>query len=323
MSSTAWPRILQGGLQGFVTRGRAPLGVSWIVTNRCNLRCVYCACPDIKTKELNTAQALDVIEDMAQMGTARVHLTGGEPLVRKDIGTLIDRMRFFDMRVSMSSNGTLVPRRKRVLRGLRSVSFSLDGPPEIHDTNRADGSVADVLRALDTLIALDVRRFITCLITRTTDEACLDFVLKVAQEHGAEVFFQPALDVVLATDMNNPVVADSVHVRRVLAAVLERRQAGEPVGNSVGGLRDLMTWPKPRSLRCGVNRVAVRITPEGILLPCHERASAPDGESVLQGGFAAAFKRLRLKQCTECWGAGRTEMRTAIRRGLVGEFIRS
>ena len=223
----------------------------------------------------------------------------------------------------MSSNGTLVPRRKRVLRGLRSVSFSLDGPPAIHDANRADGSVAEVLRALDTLIELDVPRFITCLVTRTTDEACLDFVLNVAREKGAQVFFQPALDVVLATEQDNPVAANSTHVNQVLRWVLERRKAGEPVGNSTTGLQDLMSWPEPRRLRCGVNRIAVRITPEGILLPCHERASAPDGEDILQGGFAAAFERLRLQQCTECWGAGRTEMRTAIRRGLLGELIRS
>ena len=269
--------MLRGGVPSFIRRGRAPLGVSWVVTNRCNLRCVYCACPDIKTKELNTEQAVDVIGEMSCLGTARVHLTGGEPLVRKDIGTLIERMRFYDMRVSMSSNGTLVPRRKRILRGLRSVSFSLDGPPEVHDANRAAGSVDEVRRALDVLIDIDVPRYLTCLVTRTTNEQCIDYVLKVARDSGAEVFFQPALDVVLATERNNPVVADAEHIRRTLAAVVARRHAGEPVGNSLTGLRDLMSWPATRRLHCSVNRLAVRITPEGILLPCHERASAPDG----------------------------------------------
>ena len=315
--------MLQGGVPSFIRRGRAPLGVSWVVTNRCNLRCVYCACPDIKTKELNTEQAVDVIGEMSCLGTARVHLTGGEPLVRKDIGTLIERMRFYDMRVSMSSNGTLVPRRKRILRGLRSVSFSLDGPPEVHDANRAAGSVDEVRRALDVLIDIDVPRYLTCLVTRTTNEQCIDYVLKVARDSGAEVFFQPALDVVLATERNNPVVADAEHIRRTLAAVVARRHAGEPVGNSLTGLRDLMSWPATRRLHCSVNRLAVRITPEGILLPCHERASAPDGESILHGGFTAAFERLSLKRCTECWGVGRVEMRTAVRRGLLGELIRS
>ena len=323
MSSTAWPRILQGGLPAATRFGRAPLGVSWVVTNRCNLRCVYCACPDIKTKELNTSQALDVVEDMAALGTARVHITGGEPLVRKDIGTLIDRMRFFDIRVSMSSNGTLVPRRKRLLRGLRSVSFSLDGPPEVHDENRAHGSAGDVFRALETLEAIGVTRYLTCLLTRTTDERCLDYVLDVARKTGALVFFQPALDVVLATDQHNPAVANTDQLHRNLREVIARKEAGEPVGNSLVGLRDMMSWPQKRPLRCGVNRLAVRITPEGLLLPCHERASVPDGQSILPDGFRAAFERLSLKQCTECWGAGRVEMRTAIRRGLLGELIRS
>jgi len=299
--------------------------VSWIITNRCNLRCVYCACPDIKVPELDTDQALDVIDEMAELGTARVHLTGGEPLVRKDIGKLIGRLRFHAIEVSVSSNGTLVPRRKRMLRDCRSVSLSLDGPPAIHDQNRTEGQVAEVVAALEALTAIGVDRYLTCLITSTTDLACIDFVLETAAQHGAEVFFQPALDVVLATDDANPVAAGPERVRSLLEQVAERKREGHPVGNSLAGLADLATWPQERALRCPVNRFAFRITPEGVLLPCHERAGVPDGESVLDGGFAAAFSRLKLKRCTECWGAGRVEMRLAVARGPLGlpEFLRS
>lgn len=325
MSSSRLSRVAAGSVRTVLRHGRVPAGVSWIITNRCNLRCVYCDCPLVKVPELNTEQALDVIDEMAAMGTARVHLTGGEPLTRKDLGTLITRMRFFAMEVSVSSNGTLVPKKRRLLRDCRSVSLSLDGPPAVHDHNRADGQVDEVIAALKTLRELEVDRYLTCLVTSRTDERCLRFVLDVAAEHGAEVFFQPALDVVLATDRVNPVAAGPEHVREMLARVLELERAGAPVGNSRAGLTDLMTWPRQRRLRCPVNRLAVRITPEGVLLPCHERAAVPDGESVLDGGFAAAFSRLQLKRCTECWGAGRVEMRLSVARGPLGlpEFLSS
>ena len=65
-------------------------------------------------------------------------------------------------------------------------------------------------------------------------------------------------------------------------------------------------------MKCPVNRIAIRITPEGVLLPCHERTSVPEGESVLEGGFRQAFARLKLKSCTECWGSARTDFRLSL-----------
>jgi molybdenum cofactor biosynthesis enzyme MoaA len=317
MSSSILSRV-PGALRQTLETGRLPLGVSWVVTNRCNLHCVYCDCPDVVVQELSPDEALDVIDEMADLGTARVHLTGGEPFMRRDLDALISRLRYHDMRVSLSSNGTLIPKRRRLLRGLRSVSLSLDGPPEIHDSHRAQGQVEQVKAALAVLREEGVTRYLTCLIASDTTPACFDFVLAVAREYGAEVYFQPALDIVLASERPSPVVASAPTVAAHFADLIARKARGEPVGNSVAGLRHLSTWPTPKPLPCVVNRLAVRLTPDGILLPCHERAAAPDGESVRDGGFGAAFRRLRLKRCTECWGAGRVDMREAIRRGPFG-----
>ncbi|MFT5431648.1 MAG: MoaA/NifB/PqqE/SkfB family radical SAM enzyme, partial [Myxococcota bacterium] len=236
VSSSRLQRVVGGSARTFARFGRVAAGVSWIVTNRCNLRCVYCACPDMKVPELDTDQALDVIDEMAAMGTARVHLTGGEPLVRKDIEKLITRLRFHAIDVSVSSNGTLVPRRRRILRDCRSVSLSLDGPPAVHDLNRAEGQVDEVIAALAALQELGVTRYLTCLVTSRTGPACLDFVLGVAKRFEAEVFFQPALDIVLASDESNPVAAGPEQVRTIFDAVMSRKKAGAPVGNSLAGL---------------------------------------------------------------------------------------
>ena len=315
MSSSVTSRVTKGTLKSALRFGRAPVIVSWIVTNRCNLRCVYCACPDIKTRELNTEQAMDVIDDMADLGTAVVHITGGEPLVRKDVAILIQRMRFHAMRVSVSTNGTLVPRRIKLLKDVSQVSMSLDGPPPVHDLNRAEGQVDEVIAALETLQEHGVERKLQALVTSRTTYECLDFVLEQGEKYGAPVYFQPALAYVLTTDNPNPVVAQAAHVNMSFSDLERRKAEGQAVGNTVESLRHMGTWPNTEPLHCPINRAVVRITPEGFLLPCHERADAPDGQSLLEHGFKEAFKRLRLKQCNECWGCGRVEMRQAVTGG--------
>lgn len=319
MSSSILERV-PFAARALIRHGRAPLGVSWVITNRCNLHCVYCDCPTTPLDELTTDECLDVIDQMATLGTVRVHVTGGEPLMRKDLERLILRMRFHDMRVSLSSNGTLIPKRKRLLKSLRSVSLSLDGPPEVHDRHRADGQVAEVRAALETLREHGVTRYLTCLLASDTTTECIDFVLATGSEFGAEVYFQPALDVVLASERANPYSPEAERVRALLGAVIERKRLGAPVGNTLEGLTHLATWPAVKPLPCPVGRVAVRLTPDGVLLPCHERASTPDGESVRRGGFVDAFARLQSKRCTECWGAGRADLRAAVMRGPSGLY---
>ena len=317
MSSNALQRVpfaIRAGLR----HGRAPLGVSWIVTNRCNLHCVYCDCPEVFLKELTTTEALDAIDEMAALGTIRVHITGGEPLMRRDLPTLIERLRFHDIRVSLSSNGTLIPKKRRLVRGLRSVSLSLDGPPKNHEAHRGAGQVEEVRAALAVLREEQVDRYLTCLVLNDTTPECLDFVLATAREFGAEAYFQPALDIVLASERPSSVVADGAQVAVIFRDLAVRKARGEPVGNSVSGLEHLSTWPAQRPLPCLVKRVAVRLTPDGVLLPCHERASVPEGVSIRDGGFRAAFERLKLQDCTECWGAGRVDMRESLRRGPLG-----
>jgi len=265
--------------------------------------------------ELSTGQALDLIDELAEMGTAAVHLTGGEPLVRKDIDALIQRLRFHAVRVSLSSNGTLIPRRISALQGCSSVTLSLDGPPDEHDQNRAEGQVDEVLAALQSLSDAGIARKLTCLVTSNTTEASLDFVLEQGQRYQALVYFQPALEHVLATEEPNPVVGQAEAVRRIFEALVVKKAGGAPVGNSERALLHMQSWPRPQPLRCAINRFAVRVTPEGVLLPCHERAAVPEGERIFPDGFAAAFQRLRLRSCDECWGAGRVQLREAATSG--------
>lgn len=108
--------------------------VFWSITGRCNYRCRHCYmdAPDAALGELSTEEALDLIEQMAACGVLSVDITGGEPLVRKDIWQLIDRILSHKITIgTFYTNGWLL--NETVLkefehRGIKPyISISFDG----------------------------------------------------------------------------------------------------------------------------------------------------------------------------------------------------
>ncbi|HTX03009.1 MAG TPA: radical SAM protein, partial [Candidatus Acidoferrales bacterium] len=133
------------------------------VTDRCNLRCVYCMPesglpwipkPDILTYEEITR----IVEAGASVGLRSVRLTGGEPLLRRDLVRLVDmlaRVPGIDD-ISLSTNALLLAERARELRdaGLRRVNISLDTLREdrffaIARRNGLDRVIAGIDAAID------------------------------------------------------------------------------------------------------------------------------------------------------------------------------
>ena len=115
--------------------------VVWNMTQRCNLRCIHCYAQATahSQKEIGTEPAKDVIRDLADFGSPVLLLSGGEPLMRSDLGELAAFAVNQGMRAVISTNGTMITREKaRELRsiGLSYVGISLDGTREIHDRFR-------------------------------------------------------------------------------------------------------------------------------------------------------------------------------------------
>ena len=79
-----------------VVKKRIPLSVYLNLTYRCPNHCVYCNYPNFnarKDKELSTRRILKLIDEMAEAGCRKLHLTGGEPLIREDLGEIIHHVR--------------------------------------------------------------------------------------------------------------------------------------------------------------------------------------------------------------------------------------
>ena len=127
-----------------------PVAVAWLVTGRCTSDCAYCRWKDLRScPELDTEAALDMIAQMREARVRLVSFTGGEPLLREDIGRLVEAVKRGGMACKLNSNGALVPARIDALRQLDLLQISLDGPPALQDRLRGAGSAerAEIGRA--------------------------------------------------------------------------------------------------------------------------------------------------------------------------------
>lgn len=179
--------------------GRVHRDLRISVTDRCNLRCVYCMPEDglsfLPTSELLTFDEITRLAKVAQsLGVTALRITGGEPLVRKGLPSLIARLSglgFDDL--ALTTNGTELGRLAGSLAsaGLRRVNVSCDSlRPERFASIRRRGHLTVVLDAMDAAEAagLTPLKVNVVLLRGQNDDEILDFA-SLARDTGRIVRF--------------------------------------------------------------------------------------------------------------------------------------
>src|SRR5206468_3837319 len=212
------------------TFGR-PLGSLRIsVTDRCNMRCRYCM-PEAEYVWLPRESILtfEEIDRLARifggLGVRKVRLTGGEPLLRHDLPTLVRLLaRHEPLRdLALTTNGILLARSADALRaaGLRRVTVSLDTlKPERMVAFARSARHAEVLEGIAAAMAagFDSVKLNAVVIRDYNDDEVLD-LLEFARERGLEIRFIEYMDVGGATQWD---MARVVSQREILDAVARR-----------------------------------------------------------------------------------------------------
>src|SRR6187401_830220 len=119
------------------TLGRPLRDLRVSVTDRCNFRCVYCMPKEVFGRDyrfLDRRELLtfEEIERLARAfvahGVEKIRITGGEPLVRRDLERLIEQLSALEVDLTLTTNGSLLPQKATALRdaGLRRITVSLD-----------------------------------------------------------------------------------------------------------------------------------------------------------------------------------------------------
>jgi MoaA/NifB/PqqE/SkfB family radical SAM enzyme len=160
-------KVINGFLKYKMGRG-SPLFVSYNVTGRCNMKCLFCEWWKNQIPELSTKEALRVIDVVCSLEIPFFDLSGGEPLLRNDLEVLAKRIASNGCLVSMNTNGTLLgeKRAKKLAKVFDTVIISLDGPKKIHDKIRGvPGTYEKAVKALQLLKANGVRVGVNCVAT--------------------------------------------------------------------------------------------------------------------------------------------------------------
>jgi radical SAM protein with 4Fe4S-binding SPASM domain len=136
--------------------GYRPALISWNLTKKCNLRCPHCylEAGAEAEDELTTEECLGLIDEMKALGTEMLILTGGEPLLRRDIYEIARYASDHGLWVVMGTNGVLVTdrvARKMVECGVRGVGISIDSlDPAKHNRFRGGPNAWELsVRALE------------------------------------------------------------------------------------------------------------------------------------------------------------------------------
>ena len=131
-----------------------PYYVVWETTFACNMRCVHCGTSAGKRRpnELSAQEALNLIDELADLGTEHLVLSGGEPLLREDWPELTRKSRSRGIGTYMITNGYAVTPEivdEMLAAGMNKVGVSFDGTEKTHNYIRQrDNSYAKVLNAM-------------------------------------------------------------------------------------------------------------------------------------------------------------------------------
>lgn len=170
------------------------------VTDKCNLRCIYCMPPEgvpaISHSEILTFEEIERVVRLAVgMGITKVRLTGGEPLVRRGIANLIGDISSMEgvKDVSLTTNGILLAPMAAELKekGLRRVNISLDTlKPDVFEKITGFPRLNEVLAGIEEArrVGLTPVKVNVVAIGGVNDGELLDFA-KMAVEKGVEVRF--------------------------------------------------------------------------------------------------------------------------------------
>jgi len=166
--------------------------VAWETTRNCNLSCLHCrasATIGPYIGELDTAASLRLLDQIAEIGTPIVILTGGEPLLRPDIFDLAAHGTAKGLRMVMAPNGTLITSavaKKMADSGIQRISVSIDGATkEDHDRFRGvQGAFEGALRGIKAAKQAGIEFQINTTISKINHDQIPE-ILKLAEELGA------------------------------------------------------------------------------------------------------------------------------------------
>ncbi len=251
---------------------KAPVNVTWEITNRCNLQCLHCLSADIMEEgreELGFDACRELIDELDRMEVFQINFGGGEPFLRQDFPDILKYAHSKGITTCVSTNGTILDR--SLVEQLKSMEFlylqvSLDGASsKTNDRIRGEGSFDLIMAGIDLLVRYHIPNFSINTVVTGVNFREIGELYELARLRGAKTRlsrFRPS--------GNGRRKWDELH--------LDRQQLLE-LSMFLGSHRDVLTGDSFFSIAsearrdlglnmCGAAKMTLSIAPSGDVYPC-------------------------------------------------------
>jgi GTP 3',8-cyclase len=286
------------------TRGRPMRDLRISVTDRCNFRCVYCMPREVfdASHKFLPHSAILSFEEIARLarifvglGVKKIRLTGGEPLVRRDLHRLVAMLSELDAEITLTTNGSLLAKQVNELKkaGLDRVTVSLDSLDEatFRAMNDADFPVAKVIEGIETAAAVGLAPVkINMVVKRGTNDTHVLAMAERWRGTGHIVRFIEYMDVGATNGWRMDDVVPSAEVVRRIS----QRWPLEPLGGNypgevaerwryLDGAGEIGVISSVTQAFCA-SCTRMRLSTEGSLFTCLFAQSGHDLKALVRGG---------------------------------------
>lgn len=292
-SDSQTPRLID-------TFGRQVDYVRLSVTDRCDFRCVYCMSEDMtfapKPSVLSLEELYEVANAFVGLGVTKIRLTGGEPLIRNDVLSLVEQVGKLEglQQLALTTNGSQLQRLAEPLRtaGVNRLNISLDSlqPRKFRNLTR-HGTLDQVVSGIDGAISAgfnNIRINAVILKGRNEDEV-LDLV-DFAVDRGIDIAFIEEMPLGAISEHDRALsFCSSAELQQIIETKYALVERGDPTGNAgparyfqCENTNSQVGFISPHSNNfCHLcNRV--RVTAEGRLLLCLGNEDSVDLRAVMR-----------------------------------------
>ena len=272
--------------------------MTFSVTNRCNLRCSYCSIPDRGNDELSTADTIRLIDEFAEAGAQKLSFAGGEPLLRDDIGSLIERGKRKNLYLSLTTNGTLIKKHLSALKDLDTVLVSFDGPQAVHNLT----GKARVSTLIEDILLLKKNNIHVCtstVLTKPTIEH-LDELLNISKKIALQLAFQPYSYIwylSLAKTKTDGLTPALGLFKQAIAQIVREKQGGALINNSFPYLNLIKDGINRKVKECLAGKRYCYVDTNGDVYPCSPMTKRMSAENAVKIGFPKAFDKIQQFSC--------------------------
>lgn len=269
------------------------------VTDRCNFRCVYCMSQDMTFVPRSSLLTLEEMEQIArgfcELGVNKIRITGGEPLVRRNILWLLERLRGIPQLESLvlTTNGSLLSRYAADLKatGVNRINISLDSldPARFRAITRS-GDLDTVLQGIDAALVADFDRLkLNCVVMKNRNHDETLALTRFAAARGMDISFIEEMPLGKIDEheraemfySSDEVLAD---LQREVELIATTESTGGPARyHRLAGSDTRVGFISPHSHNFCADCNRVRLTAQGQLLLCLGQEYSSDLRRVVRG----------------------------------------